>query len=74
MDFVLYGERGVVAFEVKMSEVARPEDLRGLRRFREDHPQAKAFFVYTGSRRRHDAGIEILPAEEALRDLAELIG
>jgi predicted AAA+ superfamily ATPase len=74
VDFVLYGERGLLAFEVKMTQVARPQDLRGLRRFREDHPQAKAFFVYTGSRRRHDAGIEILPAEEALRDLAELIG
>ena len=73
VDFVLYGERGLVAFEVKMTQTARPEDLRGLRRFRESYPQAKTFFVYTGSRRRHDAGIEIMPAEEALRRLDALI-
>ena len=73
VDFVLYGGRGLVAFEVKMTQTARPEDLRGLRRFRESYPQAKTFFVYTGSRRRHDAGIEIMPAEEALRGLDALI-
>ena len=73
VDFVLYGERGLVAFEVKMTQTVRPGDLRGLRRFRESYPQAKTFFVYTGSRRRHDAGIEIMPAEAALRGLEELI-
>jgi hypothetical protein len=52
----------------------RPEDLRGLRRFREDSPKAKAFFVYTGSRRRHESGIEIMPPVDALHSLAELIG
>jgi predicted AAA+ superfamily ATPase len=73
VDFVLYGKRGLVAFEVKMTQTARPEDLRGLRRFREGYPGARTFFVYTGPRRRHDAGIEIIPAEEALRDLDGLI-
>lgn len=73
VDFVLYGERGLVAFEVKMTQRVRPDDLRGLRRLREDYPQAKAFFVYTGSRRGHDKGIDILPAEDALRTLEQLI-
>ena len=73
VDFVLYGERGLVAFEVKMTQTVRPGNLRGLRRFRESYPQAKTFFVHTGSRRRHDAGIEIMPAEAALRGLEELI-
>jgi hypothetical protein len=40
----------------RVCQTARPEDLRGLRRFRDSYPRAKAFFVYTGSRRRHDAG------------------
>lgn len=73
VDFVLYGERGLVAFEIKMTQRARPDDLRGLRRFREDYPQAKTFFVYTGSRRGHDRGVDILPAEDALRTLERLI-
>ena len=34
----------------------------------------KAFFVYTGTRRRHDRVIDIVPAEHALRMLGDLIG
>ena len=74
VDFVLYGARGLVAFEVKMAQRVRLEDLRGLRRFREVYPQARAFLVYTGRRRWHEAEIEILPADEALRTLTDLIG
>lgn len=73
VDFVLYGERGVAAFEVKMTQRVRPDDLRGLRRFRADYPSARAFFVYTGSRRWHEAGIEVVPAEDAFRALAGLM-
>ena len=32
------------------------------------------FFIYTGSRRWHQADIEILPADDALRRLEDLIG
>ena len=73
VDFVLYGPRGLVAFEVKMTPRARPDDLRGLRRLREDYPQAKAFFVYTGSRRWHEGGVEIVPAVDAIRSLGDLL-
>ena len=61
VDFVLYGERGLRAFEVKMSHNARPEDLRSLLRFRADFPQAKTHLLYLGQRRWHDRGIEVLP-------------
>jgi predicted AAA+ superfamily ATPase len=74
VDFVLYGDKGLVAFEVKMSQRVRPDDLRGLRRFRETYPQAKAFLVYTGTRRWRETEIEILPADDAIRGLGDLIG
>jgi predicted AAA+ superfamily ATPase len=74
VDFVLYGERGLVAVEVKMAQRIRPDDLRGLRRFREVYPQARTFLVYTGSRRRREAETEILPADDAVRTLADLVG
>ncbi|MBI4524958.1 MAG: ATP-binding protein [Deltaproteobacteria bacterium] len=61
VDLVLYGERGLRAFEVKMAHSVRPDDLRSLRRFRADFPQAKAHLLYLGSRRWHDRDIEILP-------------
>jgi predicted AAA+ superfamily ATPase len=61
VDFVLYGERGLRAFEVTMSERVRGEDLRGLLRFREEYPEAKAHLLHLGSRRWHDRGIEVVP-------------
>ena len=61
VDFVLYGERGLRAFELKMAHNVRPDDLRSLLRFRTDFPQAKAHLLYLGQRRWHDRGIEVLP-------------
>lgn len=61
VDFVLYGNRGLRAFEVKMAENVRPDDLHALMRFRADFPEAKVHFLYLGKRRWHDRGIEILP-------------
>ncbi|MBZ0160206.1 MAG: DUF4143 domain-containing protein, partial [bacterium] len=46
VDCVLYGERGLRAFEVKMAHNVRPDDLRALLRFRADCPEAKAHLLY----------------------------
>lgn len=73
VDFVLYGERGLIAVEVKLTSRVRPDDLRGLRRFLGDYPEARALFVHTGTRRWHEAGVEIIPAGEMLRSLDELL-
>jgi uncharacterized protein len=69
VDFVLYGERGLRAFEVKMAQSVRPDDLRGLLRFRADYPQAKAHLLYLGSRRWHDRGVEVLPFADCVSQL-----
>jgi uncharacterized protein len=69
VDFVLYGERGLRAFEVKMAQNVRPDDLRGLLRFRADFPQAKAYLLYLGNRRWHDSGVEVLPFVECVAQL-----
>lgn len=69
VDFVLYGERGLRAFEVKMAQTIRAEDLRGLLRFRTDFPQAKVHLLYLGSRRWHDRGVEVLPFADCVTSL-----
>lgn len=69
VDFVLHGERGLRAFEVKRSHTVRQEDLRGLRAFREEFPQAKTVLLHTGTRRDHDRGIDIVPLSECLTSL-----
>lgn len=73
VDFVLYGERGLLAFEVKRTPSVRPDDLRGLLEFARDYPAAKLFFFYLGTRRGHERGVEIVPLVEGLSGLAETL-
>lgn len=69
VDFVIYGESGLYAVEVKRAAEVRPEDLRALRTFAEDYPESRRLLLYGGRARlvRHD--ILCLPAEEFLREL-----
>ncbi len=69
VDFVLYGERGLRAFEVKMAHNFRPDDMRALQRFRVDFPQAKMHLLYLGDRRWHERGVEVLPFLDCLTRL-----
>ena len=74
MDFVLYGEPGLWAIEVKRSSRIRREDLRGLARFRQDYPSARTLLLHPGPRRWHESGVDIVPLSEALRDLDGTLG
>lgn len=73
VDFVLYGERGMWAIEVKRAARVGDADLAGLAAFRADYPMAHALLLYTGTREYHDRGVHILPAEAALPRLAKLL-
>lgn len=70
VDFVLYGERGLKAFEVKRSAQLRDEDLAGLRAFVQDYPPAEARLLYGGARRYREGAIEIVPFGEGIRELS----
>jgi uncharacterized protein len=73
VDFVLYGERGLHAFEVKRSSVLRDADLAGLRMFCSDYPMAKGHLYYGGQTRYQYGNIEVVPLEEGLKTLAETL-
>ena len=73
VDFVLYGARGLKAIEVKHSTRIRREDYKGLKQFKEEYPEAELFFVYSGDRRFHEQGIEIVPAEMFLKESEDYI-
>lgn len=73
VDFVLYGPRGLIAIEVKRTARIRTTDLTGLRSFRKDYPMARALMLYGGDRRRFVDGLELVPVEEALRDMETLL-
>ena len=66
VDFILYGESGLFAVEVKNSNRVRPEDLKGLKAFAQDYPQSRSYFLYRGDERLLIDGVLCLPCEEFL--------
>lgn len=73
VDFVAYGERGIRAFEIKRTGRISSQTLRSLKYFSKEYPQAKTFLIYGGKRKMRDGNIEIIPLEDALKNLAELL-
>ncbi|MCO6480236.1 MAG: ATP-binding protein [Phaeodactylibacter sp.] len=70
VDFILYGEEGLYAIEVKNSNSIRPKDLRGLNEFGKDYPISRRILLYRGSERLMKNGILCLPCEEFLAGLS----
>lgn len=73
VDFVLYGERGLKAVEVKRTQRFHDQMLSGLKSFLRDYPAAKGYFIYGGHRRMYEQGIAIIPIDEALSSLPEML-
>ncbi|MFH1017238.1 MAG: AAA family ATPase [Pseudomonadota bacterium] len=69
VDFVLYGENGFYAFEVKRSRSIQPADLRGLKAFRGEYPACQPVLLYGGRDRLVRDGILCAPVEEFLVNL-----
>jgi len=66
VDFIIYGEMGFYAIEVKNSRRIDKLDLRGLNAFLDDYPEAEAALIYMGTERRRIDGIWCIPAQEFL--------
>lgn len=66
VDFVVYGQEGLWAFEVQNAATVRTRDLRGLRAFLEDYPEAEARLLYRGSERLAIRGVRCEPCEAYL--------
>lgn len=73
VDFVLYGEKGLLAFEVKRNSVVTSKMLKSLKSFQSDYPMAKSYFIYGGNHREYHDAITAIPLVEALQKLPELL-
>lgn len=69
VDFVVYGPSGFRAIEVKSARKIRRADLRPLRSFGEDYPEAALLFLYRGDETLVIDGIRCMPAEVFLAGL-----
>ncbi len=66
VDFVVYGPAGFWAIEVKHATTIRPRDLRSLRAFGEDYPEAQLRLLYRGREPLEISGIRCLPCDDYL--------
>jgi len=73
IDFVLYGPKGLLAFEIKRSNRISKKNLTGLKSFANDYPEAKRYLLYGGSRPEYVDDISILPVKKALQDLPAIL-
>lgn len=74
VDFVIYGPKGLHAFEIKRSANLTPKAFAGLKYFGQDYPEAKLSLLFLGKHKEYHGNITAIPFEEALRDLPKLIG
>ncbi len=73
VDFVLYGPRGLKAFEIKPGQYSQ-SDLTGLKAFRKDYPMAECYLLYGGEHMRREYGIRIMPLVQTLKNLPDILG
>jgi predicted AAA+ superfamily ATPase len=69
VDFIVYGANCFWAIEVKNSKIIAPKDLRGLKTFCEDYPEATPLLLYRGSEKLRQQDILCMPVEEFLLKL-----
>ncbi len=73
VDFIVYGENIFFAIEVKNSAKIRPADLRSLKAFSKDYAKSKSILIYRGKEKLLRDNILIIPANEFLLDLDNII-
>lgn len=66
VDFVVYGPRGFWAIEVKRSPNLGPDDIRGLKAFAEEYPEAQCVVVAPVKQREEYRGFPVLPVVDFL--------
>ncbi len=73
VDLVLYGVRGLKAFEIKHAQRIREKDLKGLQAFGADYPSAQLYVIYMGTKTEYHGRITVLPFDWALTHMQELL-
>jgi len=69
VDFIIYGEKGFWAIEVKNGSKISPGDLKGLKHFTEDYPECKTLLLYRGNTELIDQNIRCMPCEKFLKGI-----
>ena len=66
VDFVVYGDHGIQAFEVKNARRVYRRDLASLKAFRDDYPEAETAILYRGTERLRMDDVYCIPVGDFL--------
>jgi predicted AAA+ superfamily ATPase len=73
VDFILYGEKGLIGIEVKRAANIRNKELSGLKAFKKDYPMASLYMFYGGDKEVEISGIRLLPMSLAIKTLPQIL-
>jgi uncharacterized protein len=73
VDFVVYGPKGLFAFEIKRKSNISKKDLKGIQAFNKDYPEAKSFLFCNSDREEYHGDIKVIPIEKAIDFLSEIL-
>lgn len=73
VDFVLYGNKGFLAFEIKRKDKLYSSDFIGLKAFSEEYPEAKLYLLYGGNEEYVEGDVRVIPLQKALTQLLKLL-
>lgn len=74
VDFIAYGKKKLIAFEIKHAKTITSKMMRGLHHFKEDYEIAQLFILYTGNETLYlSDNITALPFVEALKQLPAIL-
>ena len=69
VDFVLYGPHTFFGIEVKHASRVDRNDLRGLKAFRDEYPEAQLLLLYRGDEMLRIDGMRCMPCQTFLEQL-----
>ena len=73
IDFVMYGEKGLYAFEIKRKSHLSPQDFKALKLFAQDYPMAKTYLLYGGNQSYFEGNIRVEPIATFITQLHGLL-
>jgi predicted AAA+ superfamily ATPase len=73
VDFVLYGNKGLFAFEIKRKRSISNSDLNGLKAFSSDYNIAKFYLLYGGDHDEFHENIHVMPFTQGLLQLEMIL-
>jgi uncharacterized protein len=73
VDFILYGEKNIIAIEVKRKTRINNSDLSGLKLFTKEYPQSKAYLIYSGKEVLYHDNITLIPYDHFFKNFLDLL-